>query len=200
MRIALERRLGIGHLHAPQQPDQARAMWILRRSVAGACQRMTSRSCVPTLEYRIERQIRVLRNEADAAAADAPVELRLGSTSRSSPSNQILPRIDRRALGRMPRMARTSVDLPQPDSPTTPRMRPGSSANSTSSSTRAMPSSVRIDSLRSAHVEQRHRGHRERLSRGSTMSRRPSPNRLKPSTVIRMARPGKVAYHQAPGR
>src|SRR5215218_263061 len=44
------------------------------------------------------------------------------------------------------------------------------------------------------------RAHRERLRRGSTMSRRPSPSRLKPSTVRKIARPGKVENHQASGR
>ncbi len=34
-------------------------------------------------------------------------------------------------------------------------------------------------------------------SRGSRISRRPSPRRLKPRMVIMIARPGKVEYHQA---
>src|SRR5918993_1040581 len=37
-------------------------------------------------------------------------------------------------------------------------------------------------------------GHRPRL-RGSRMSRKPSPRRLKPRTVRKMARPGKREYH-----
>ena len=40
--------------------------------------------------------------------------------------------------------------------------------------------------------------HRLRL-RGSRMSRRPSPRRLKPSTVRKMARPGKAEYHHQSG-
>src|SRR5262249_45318585 len=50
------------------------------------------------------------------------------------------------------------------------------------------------------HLQQRIGGHRERLSRGSTMSRRPSPSKLKPSTVRKMASPGKVENHHASGR
>src|SRR5262249_23096761 len=42
--------------------------------------------------------------------------------------------------------------------------------------------------------------HRDRLSRGSTMSLRPSPRRLNPSTVTKMASPGNVENHQASGR
>src|SRR4029453_16180444 len=38
------------------------------------------------------------------------------------------------------------------------------------------------------------------LSRGSSVSRSPSPSRLMPSTVTRMARPGKVASHHAVDR
>ncbi len=37
------------------------------------------------------------------------------------------------------------------------------------------------------------KAHRSRLSRGSRRSRRPSPRRLSPSTVMTMARPGKMA-------
>src|SRR5262249_52983863 len=50
------------------------------------------------------------------------------------------------------------------------------------------------------HLEQRLTAHRERLKRGSTLSRRPSPSRLKPSTVRKMASPGKVENHQASGK
>ena len=42
--------------------------------------------------------------------------------------------------------------------------------------------------------------HRDRRNRGSRMSRNPSPSRLKPSTVTKIARPGNIAYHQAFGR
>ena len=94
----------------------------------------------------------------------------------------------------------SSVDLPQPDSPTTPRMRP-----------RCKLELDVVEDLRHALVGAHRQpqvadfessgiialAHRERLSRGSTMSRRPSPSRLKPSTVSRMASPGKVEYHQA---
>src|SRR5438309_1582238 len=43
----------------------------------------------------------------------------------------------------------------------------------------------------------RARGARQTLRRGSSVSRSPSPNRLIPSTVTRMASPGKVASHHA---
>ena len=75
-------------------------------------------------------------------------------------------------------MARITVDLPQPDSPTTPRMCPGSSAKSIWSRMRATPSSLRIDSLQAAHFEDRvgaraGGGHRERRRRGSTQIAQP---------------------------
>src|SRR5260370_1219384 len=54
--------------------------------------------------------------------------------------------------------------------------------------------------LEPADIEERIVDHRDRRSRGSTRSRSPSPSRLKPSTVSRIASPGKVAYHQASGR
>ena len=56
---------------------------------------------------------------------------------------------------------------------------------------------MRTDRRRFFDLEQRSAAHRDRLSRGSTMSRRPSPSRLKPSTVRKMASPGKVENHQA---
>src|SRR6267378_4368439 len=54
-----------------------------------------------------------------------------------------------------------------------------------------------------ANVEQRSDRvwrHRERLNRGSTRSRIPSPKRLNPSTVTRMPRPGNVTAHQDCGK
>src|SRR5262249_3145376 len=49
-------------------------------------------------------------------------------------------------------------------------------------------------------VEQRAHLTLARRMRGSRMSRRPSPSRLKPITTRKMAMPGAVAYHQASGR
>ena len=47
-----------------------------------------------------------------------------------------------------------------------------------------------------ADVQHAH-GQRSRLTRGSNRSRRPSPVRLRPSTVTKMARPGMIASHGA---
>ena len=68
---------------------------------------------------------------------------------------------------------------------------PARQVSSTWSRICARPSSVRTDRRRFVTSSSGRLGHRERLSRGSTMSRRPSPSRLKPSTVRRMASPGR---------
>src|SRR5690242_3949586 len=69
--------------------------------------------------------------------------------SKSSPSKLMLP-AEIFALGaRMPSIVRASVVLPEPDSPTSPMMRPRAMVRLTPSSTRAAPPSVAKPTLRS---------------------------------------------------
>ena len=99
VRIAFERRLRVGQLHAAQQ----------RRSDAGAV--LAAAACRPwrmpahdleklraDLEDRVQRQIRVLRDEADAAAADAPVQLALAERQQVFAGKADLAGFDPRAL------------------------------------------------------------------------------------------------------
>src|SRR5581483_5335070 len=65
-----------------------------------------------------------------------------GSASKSSPAKSILPPSIAAFGGSTPRMARASVVLPQPDSPTSPMISPRRSDRLTVSSTRATPLSA----------------------------------------------------------
>ena len=100
--------------------------------------------------------------------------------------------------------------LPHPDSPTTPMVswawtsnvtprtawtRPDEDENSTSRSrTERSGSSLAVrPATEGGHLAEGHR-----LSLGSRASRRPSPSRLKPSTEMTIAMPGKSAVNAAP--
>ena len=95
-------------------------------------------------------------------------------------------------------MDRAVTDLPQPVSPTNPRISPLARVKPTSSKTRDTPRYVvkvmdrfLISSMASPGVLMI----RYRLMRGSRTSRKASPRMLNPTTVNRMNNPGKVAYH-----
>jgi hypothetical protein len=118
MRIASRARSPDRHLHAAEQHDQPRDVVAPR---PGACQRMRLEHLGADLEHRIEREQRILRDEADAARAHARVQLLLGEDQQVLAFEPDLAGIDLAPLGRMPMTARIRVDLPQPDSPTTPR-------------------------------------------------------------------------------
>ena len=187
VRIALERRLGIGHLHAPQQPDQAArhgasplaaAAAVIRRVPAHDLQQLRA-----DLEHGIERQQRILRNEADAAARARRRSARFSlKTSRFSPSNQISPLSTARALGQDAHdgadqrgLAAARFAHHAQDAAALERRARHRRARC------AMPSSVRIDTLRPRTSSRASSAtHRERRRRGSTRSRSPSPSRLKP--------------------
>ena len=87
---------------------------------------------------------------------------------------------------RSPRGARASstTAVMRPSSTTTARPRTGSAP---------VPSMMRA----APHEDERPGPPGQTLSRGSSVSRRPSPKRLMPSTVMRIARPGNVASHHA---
>ena len=153
-------------------------------------------------EHRIERQIGVLRDEADAAGRGRARSARARrESSRFSPSNRISPLSIVAGVGqdaedgaRQRGLAAAGFADHAEDVPARQR----SAARDRGSA--PMPSSVRTERRRFFDLEQRRGAHRDRLSRGSTMSRRPSPSRLKPSTVRKIASPGKVENHQASGR
>src|SRR5690625_2940469 len=63
--------------------------------------------------------------------------------SRSCPSKLICPPVISALPGRRRMMLEIRVDFPQPDSPTTPRMRPRGTSSDTSRSTFARPRGVR---------------------------------------------------------
>ena len=97
-------------------------------------QRLVQRAA--DLPARIERRARVLVGVLQAAAHGAPGGRRQAGRSRW-PSNRISP-----AVGLwMPMMALPSVDLPQPDSPTSPKTSPGIRSNET-------PSTALIEPMR----------------------------------------------------
>ena len=118
----------------------------------------------------------VLALEQDLAALDGR-RLRQDAENRRAPAWTCRSRIRRPRRGCARAAARARHDRGS-----APRPRPSGSKGAGSGSREA------------------ERAHRERLRRGSTMSRRPSPSRLKPSTVRKIARPGKVENHQASGR
>src|SRR5215468_8191801 len=71
-----------------------------------------------------------------------------GIVSRSSPAKRIDPASRRALLAKMPRIALASVVLPQPDSPTSPKISPGRIVKLTPSSTLATPCSVANETCR----------------------------------------------------
>ena len=107
-------------------------------------------------------------------------------------------------------MARLVTLLPEPDSPTSPSAPPASSSRLTpfTACTTFRPLSKRTARSRTrstaspAAVRVAVRAHSCSppmlpRSRGSIQSRRPSPSRLKPSTVRASAIPANVDHHQA---
>ncbi len=125
------------------------------------------------------------------SAAGSSFSTRTGSASApkhrctwqlTSPGRSVQPE----RLIRLPRGARASstTDAMRPPSTTTARPRTGSAPVPSISDA---PTNTRLSIAALTQT----------LRRGSSVSRSPSPSRLIPSTVTRMARPGKVASHQA---
>ena len=75
VRITLERAFRVGQLHPPQQAKDARSVPLFAAAAAvpviGRMPAHDLQQLGPDLEDRVQRQIRVLRDKADAAAADA---------------------------------------------------------------------------------------------------------------------------------
>ena len=98
--------------------------------------------------------------------------------------------VARAACGRSRITVSAVIDLPEPDSPTSPITSPGATAE--------------LDVLQDRRVADRQRqvldleqAHRCRRDFGSRMSAMPSPSRFRPSTVMTIAMPGKIAIQGA---
>ena len=114
----------------------------------------------------------------------------------------------RAASGTRPMMESAVTLLPQPDSPTTPRISPRVEVQLTPSTARTTPSAREKPGAQVLDGEQRfgrcsraatdsagrcasgHSPHMRRAKRGSSMSRKPSPIRLIASTVAARSKPG----------
>ena len=142
---------------------------------------------------RVERGHRLLEDHADVAAADRAHARASPSGSRSPPSSTIGRAARRRAAaGRM--TASAVIDLPEPLSPMTPSTSPrggGRWRRGRGSAGRGWRATgPRRRGAAAGHARTRRR-------RGSSRSRRPSPIRLRPSTVRTIARPGTSASQGA---
>ena len=122
-------RIARAHARArrPTSSSSSATRW-RRARAAGTmpCSISGSASICADRHARIERRERVLEDDLHACAA-APRSLPRSSASRSSPSKRT------RAGGRLDQAqtSRPTVDLPQPDSPTSARVSPGSTAEAT---------------------------------------------------------------------
>ena len=121
-----------------------------------------------------------------------------GSPTRSCPRNEMLPECTW-AVAASSRMIVSDVtDLPDPDSPTTPSVCPGSIWNETSSTALTTPRSMwkyvcRFWTSMTAVMVDQFPGS---ARRGSVASWIPSPIRLYARTVRKMPIPGKTNCHQ----
>ncbi len=202
VRIAFERKFRIGHLDAAQQFKHVRTMrppsvaaLRIGRVPAHDLQKLSS-----DLEDRVQRQIGILRDKPDLPTANPRVDRPLVEFEEVHAGEADFARLD-------PRARRQEPD----DRPYDRRFAAAQLADDAQD---ASPFEREVDMVEDLgdtlvgadrqpqpfDFEDRVGHHRDRRSRGSKRSRRPSPKRLKPSTVIRIARPGKVEYHQASGR
>ena len=170
-------------------------------SSCSKCVLSASRICSPDRQHRVQARHRVLEDHRDlacracrAAAPIGEVEQVAALEDRRCPSGPGPPR------GRMPRIASAVTLLPQPDSPTIPSVSPGAMSNEIAvdgvdgAAARPELDAQVLDSRAAARA--RSAGP---CSFGSRASRRPSPIRLKPSTEITIATPGKTASNGARG-
>ena len=150
-------------------------------------------------EDRVERQIGVLRDKADAGASDIPLHLPLGQRDQVVTFEPDASRLDDATGGEY------AQDRAQQGGFAAARLAHQRHDPSTWDAEidvvqNARDTAIAVDDGTQAAHRQDRLGQRDRRSRGSAMSRSPSPSRLKPSTTTRIARPGNVEYHQASGR
>ena len=159
-------------------------------------------------EQRIEVRHRILEHVADRLAAQRAQRARRRASRGRCRRTRRCPRLWRPGGGSNPKSERTVTDLPHPDSPTRQTISPRVD--------------VEVDALDGANAcrrpgaETRRRGRAPRAAqivaamrddarahrscsprRGSSTSFNPSPSRLKPSVVTRIATPGNTAIHHA---
>ena len=176
---------------------------------ACACWRSTSSICRPTLRIGLS----AARGFWKIIDISRPRRSRIWSSSAartSTPENITEPSAMRPARSRMRITANEVTDLPEPDSPTIATVSPLATAMLMCCTALTMPRRVENSTVRSLDVEQRHGRRRVAAQRfaqvhgphvrrcGSTMSRSPSPSRLKQNTAIISASPGKNAIHHSP--
>ena len=117
---------------------------------------------------------------------------------RSRPSKARRSARTRPGASIRPSTASAVTLLPEPDSPTMPTTSPASTEKLTSSTAcSAAPGAPNSTVRRSTSSNAGDVAVLIVFSFGSSASRRPSPVRLKASTVIRIARPGSVTTHHA---
>ena len=109
----------------------------------------SSVTCWPDGHQRVQRSGRVLRDEADLAAADLAPSAAGTARSRSSPSKTISPLPIRPVPGSIRRMDIAVAVLPDPLSPTSASVSPPRSENDTSRTARTSPRRVMNEALRS---------------------------------------------------
>ena len=119
-----------------------------------------------------------------------------GAASRSLPSKRMAPPAHARRGGRRRITESAVIDLPEPDSPTRPITSPGCTSRV------EMPRRIG-DADRSATSQpldsRQGSPTAPAQARGSSRSRRPSPSRLRPSTVRTIAKPGNQSQSRRDG-
>ena len=108
-----------------------------------------SSNCAPMVQHRIERGHRRLRDEGDGAAEQraprAPAPCARGLRLRTA----AIPHVIAKPAGSSCAMARPTMDLPAPDSPTRPRIFPGGRSNDSARIAGTMSPSMRAPTTRS---------------------------------------------------
>ena len=152
---------------------------------------------------RVQRRLRVLEDHRHRVAAQL-AQLRIGEADELAPLElDRAARRSRRRAGSRPRIERPSIDLPQPDSPTRPRVSPAVDRQIDVShrlNGRARQLDVRAEvgrppgRVRLPLADDIYR----RLSRTSSASRRPSPTRLQAITTATRQNPTGYTSHHWP--
>ena len=148
-------------------------------------------SCASIRRAGIERGHRVLRNQRDALADEPAQRAASRIVRRSAPSNWILPPVTRTVRGRMPRIAlrdRRLAGAALADEAARFAARATSSETS-----RRIGARSRSETALEADNGENRLAHR-RIT-GSSARRRPSPSRLKASTVRNSAISGAASTH-----
>ena len=102
----------------------------------------------PDPHHRVQRAHRLLEDHRDLGPAD-PVESSLAHRDQVHPVQQDLPGGDLGLAGSTPRMARSVMLLPEPDSPTRPTASPRGTSRETPSTAWTTPRRLAISTCRS---------------------------------------------------